>query len=153
MNTIDTNKTTACRNRSHSISAKINRKSVKEEGVLAAYGDMSSGYTLYIKNNKLVYEHNVAGDDLLTKIISDSEVPIGDVDVKFEFTKTKPFKGKGELFINGKKTGEANFPITLRFPPWEGLDVGRDLRSPVSKEYSAPFAYSGNLEKVIYDMK
>jgi hypothetical protein len=153
MNTIDTNKTPTYRNHSHSISAIINRKSAKEEGVLAAHGDMSSGYTFYIKDNKLVYEHNVAGDDLLTTITSDSKVPIGDVEVKFEFTKTKLFQGKGELFINGKKSGEVNFPLTMRFPPWEGLDIGRDLRSPVSKAYKAPFAFSGNLEKVIYDIK
>ncbi|MBT4363051.1 MAG: arylsulfatase [Desulfobacteraceae bacterium] len=153
MSTIERSKTPPFRNRSYSISAKINRKSSNEEGVLAAQGDMNSGYTFYIKDNLLVYEHNVAGEGLITKIVSDSKVPIGDVDIRFDFTKTKPFQGKGELFINGKKSGEADFAITIRFPPWEGLDIGCDLRSPVSKAYKSPFAFSGKLENIIYNIK
>ena len=46
---------------SYSITIPIFRLNHKEEGVLIAHGDHSSGYTLYIKDHYLMYEYNSCG--------------------------------------------------------------------------------------------
>jgi len=38
------------------------------------------------------------------------------------------------------------------FAVWEGLDIGRDLLTPVSSEYSSPFTFTGELQSVVYDL-
>jgi hypothetical protein len=35
---------------------------------------------------------------------------------------------------------------------WEGLDIGRDLRMPVSPRYAAPFPYRGELREVVFEI-
>ncbi len=51
-------------NRNYSITVPIDRKSSADEGVLVALGSYESGYTLYIKNNKLFYEYNFGDSSL-----------------------------------------------------------------------------------------
>ena len=36
---------------------------------------------------------------------------------------------------------------------WEGLDVGLDRGSPVTRAYAAPFAFAGELEEVVFDLR
>jgi arylsulfatase len=35
----------------------------------------------------------------------------------------------------------------------EGLDIGMDAGSPVDFTYQPPFAFTGNIDKVVYDLK
>src|SRR3954447_20335039 len=44
-------------NRSYDITIPIERANKTDDGVLLAHGGLDSGYTFYIQNNKLVYEH------------------------------------------------------------------------------------------------
>jgi hypothetical protein len=32
------------------------------------------------------------------------------------------------------------------------LDIGRDLLTPVSREYASPFTFTGELREVVYDL-
>ena len=36
---------------------------------------------------------------------------------------------------------------------WEGLDVGLDRGSPVTRDYETPFAFTGDLEEVVFDLR
>lgn len=141
-------------NRSYTITAKVNRADQKTDGVLVANGDHMSGYTLYIKDNRLVYEYNYLGT--IYKVVSTSEVPVGETTVRFEFQKTGPLKGKGLLFISDKEVGDVDMPKTFGGPiTEEGLDVGRDLLHPVSKEYAdkGAFEFGGKIHHVKFDLK
>ena len=54
--------------------------------------------------------------------------------------------------MNGKPVGEGKIGALGGFNN-ETLDIGRDLGSPVSKEYSVPFAFTGKLDTVTIDLK
>src|SRR5690606_7100944 len=62
------------RNRSHRISARIDRERTEQGGVIVAVGSSMGGYVLYVKGNRLVYEYNRAG--VVTTITSGSELPL-----------------------------------------------------------------------------
>lgn len=42
--------------------------------------------------------------------------------------------------------------VLPHFFGWQGLDVGRDTLSPSSPSYDGEFAFTGKLEKVVFDV-
>lgn len=71
----------------------------------------------------------------------------------FEFIKTGDVQGVGHLYVSGKPAGETDMPQVLpHFFGWQGLDVGRDTLSPSSPSYDGEFAFTGKLEKVVFDV-
>jgi len=61
-------------------------------------------------------------------------------------------QGELTLLVNGKVVGSKHFAPPVPFNVWEGLDIGRDLRTPVSKAYSSPFKFQGELVNVIFEI-
>lgn len=141
-------------NRSYEIQIPIERSDETEDGVLVAHGGNESGYTIYIKNNKVIYEHRIG--NRAYKIESNIDVPVGESVISFKFEKTGTNKGNGTLFINDKNVGEVfidnTLPLKLTF---EGLDIGKDTKYPVSPvyEHEGEFEFDGNLVKVEYFLK
>lgn len=140
-------------NRSYTITVPVNRPDKSNEGVLVSQGDSLSGYTFFIKNNHLVYEYNYFGT--LYRVESKVDVPTGSSTISFEYKKTSPTSGTGILYVNNKKVGEGLLSKTLPgFVSFEGLDVGRDSLSPVSKSYrdKGEFSFTGQIESVTFDL-
>ena len=122
-------------------------------GYFVASGGFESGYTLYIKNNKLVYEYNMGTD--IYRIESNQEVPVGKSTILFNFEKTGDNQGNGKLFINGIQVGEGFIEKTHPYKiAFEGLDIGKDTLYPVSKAYenAGTFEFSGKIEKVVFEL-
>ena len=151
--------------KSYTITATLPARTAADAGVLIAEGDPHSGYTLYVQDERLVYELNVGYTR--TRIVADCALPAGNVNVAFRFTKVNtagalvkgllnsgdidPWRtlgGTGTLLVDGRACGSAaiDTPLTA---VWEGLEVGRDSISPVSTHYASPFAYSGRLDEVV----
>lgn len=142
-------------NRSYSITIPIERKSVKDDGVLVALGGFESGYTLYIKNNQLFYEYNMGTAVYRIQSNKNVKVPIGKSTIRFEFENTGLNKGKGSLYINDQKVGEGQIEQTHQFKiAFEGLDIGKDTLYPVSENYkkNGIFEFKGLIEKVEYHL-
>ncbi|KKK39251.1 arylsulfatase [Mesobacillus campisalis] len=140
-------------NRSYSITVPIKRDK-KDEGVLLALGSTESGYTLYIKNNRLVYEYNRGNK--VYKIESRQKVPSGPSTITYKFDHTGQHKGTGTLYLNGEKVGEAAIEETHKFKlSFEGLDIGKDSNYPVSPAYvkQRDFEFTGEIEKVVYQIQ
>jgi arylsulfatase len=157
---------------SYTLTADVQRTGTDQDGVLVAQGDQFSGYALYIRNNRLVWERNTGAD--VIRIETPDALPAGAAKLQFKFEKVSTgaavvkgllgqglnfdrlqvLKGKGSLWVNGKKVAEAAIDQPF-FVAWEGLDVGRDTGSPVSAQYAdkAPFEFQGGLEKVVYDLQ
>ena len=116
--------------------------------MLLAQGSVYGGWTLFVQNNRLVYAFNYLE---LNEYIVESEidVPAGEVTLGFEFEATgapdvpngKGMPGLGRLFINGEQVAET-----------EGIDCGRDALTAVSKRYTAPHSFTGDLKKVAIDV-
>jgi arylsulfatase len=142
------------RNRSYEITAVVNRPDRNSDGVLVAFGSVTSGYVLYIRNNRLVHEYNAAGT--VYKVESTTEVPAGKSTLRFVFEKTGDLRGIGRLSVNGRAAGEVEMTRTLPVMiSFEGLDVGRDSLSPVSDSYRdrGEFPFRGDIEAVVFDLK
>ena len=146
------------KNKSHTITAEINIPDKGGDGVLVAEGGSGGGFALYIKDGKLVYEYNFFDEDRYI-VTSKDKVPIGKSTVKMDFI----YEGKeGEmakggniiLYVNGNKIGEGKMDKSI--PGRFGIDtfgIGEDTGSPVSKYYSPPFKFTGNILKVDIELK
>src|SRR5208337_1094247 len=75
---------------SHKITAKIVVPDSKTEGVIVATGGSSAGYTLYVKDGKVVYDYNFFGKTHY-RVVSDKPLPMGEVEVVLDYQQ-KPFK-------------------------------------------------------------
>ncbi|HEY2420004.1 MAG TPA: sulfatase-like hydrolase/transferase, partial [Neobacillus sp.] len=133
---------------SYSITIPIFRLTQDEEGVLIAHGNHSSGYTLYIKENYLIYEYNYVGT--VYQVQSSVEVPVGLSTIRFEFKRKIFTQGNGMLYINNQLSGIVKLARTLPFViSVEGLDIGRDRLTPVSRNYPIPeFPFTGQIKQV-----
>ena len=71
--------------------------------------------------------------------------------MKFNFIATEQFGGKGELYVNGKKMDEVDMPKMhiSTYSLAETFDVGLDTGTQVTKLYSGPFPFKGNLDRVV----
>lgn len=144
------------RSRSYTIEADIDPVGAEVEGVLIAHGDATSGYSLYVKDNRLVHDLNVGG--MHHVLASDRELPLGARRLGVQVTRWTPEglprKGPGAgfnrmtLLIDGAPAGslETSFGFASLIS-WSGLDIGRDRGSPVSY-YAAPFEFTGRLLRV-----
>jgi arylsulfatase len=144
------------RSRNYTIEAEIDSSGAEAEGVLIAHGDATSGYSLYIKDNRLVHDLNIGGaHNILT---SDREVPATARRLGVRVTRRTPDGklrkewGPGfnrmTLLIDGAEAGSLDTQLGFHnLISWSGLDIGRDRGSPVS-HYAAPFAFTGRLLRV-----
>ncbi len=71
---------------SYTIDVYLDRDNADSEGVLVAQGGTGGGYTLYIKDNKLMYEYNYLGFDRYT-IDTNATVPVGKSQITYKFSK------------------------------------------------------------------
>ena len=136
------------KNRSHTIETNIDLQG-DERGVIVAVGGMTGGFTLFIKDGKLFYDYNYLDGVYYT--MSSKSLPKGPTDLKFVFTKTGPFAWTGELFVNGEKVADNTMPKMhiSTYSLAETFDVGRDTGTQVSKIYTGPSVFNGDLEKVV----
>ncbi|MCW5738393.1 MAG: sulfatase-like hydrolase/transferase, partial [Enhydrobacter sp.] len=133
------------RSRTYTIEADARIEGPETEGVLIAHGDMTCGYSLYIKDNRLTYDMNVGGQHHI--VVSDRPVPAGNRRLGVRMRR-KEGRNVATLLIDGEPAGGFDEPHGfISFISWSGLDIGRDRGSPVS-HYEAPFSFTGKLRKV-----
>jgi hypothetical protein len=77
--------------------------------------------------------------------------------LEFKFISTGKLKGRGELYVNGKKVAEGAIDHTVpgAFSLSETFDLGVDNGTPVSNHYKTKdhFRYTGELDKVIVTLQ
>lgn len=141
-------------NVSHRITAEVEIPANGAEGVLLCLGTEFGGWSLFVKDEKLVYAHNYLQIREFN-LKSTTEVPKGKATLAYEFTKTGDNVGTGRLFINGKQAGELEgiktAPVSYASAS-EGLQVGRAWSTPVSNDYNGSFQFTGTLEKVTIEI-
>jgi hypothetical protein len=110
--------------------------------VLLCQGTGAGGFSFYIKDGKLQYVHNYVSRKYF-QVVSVESVPEGRHQLRFEFQPTgKPdipkgqgTPGRGQLYIDGKLVGAADFPVTtpIAFNPG-GLTCGVLLQKILQHE-------------------
>ena len=162
---IDNEAAVNVRMRPFSVIARATIPAGGAEGVLIAQGGAFAGWSLFVKDGRLIYEHNYVGLERY-RVVSTETIPEGDVKLGLEFTITGKFeitpeltqagiqgvKGEATLYINDQAVGSGEIGKTVPFG-WslsgEGLCCGYDSETPVSELYRSPFKFTGQIDRVI----
>jgi arylsulfatase len=143
-------------NKSHAITAEVEVPRSGAEGVIAAMGGITGGWSLYAKDGKPRYCYNFFGLQR-THIEGGAVIPPGQHQVRMEFDYDGDGLAKGgkvNLFIDGRKTGEGRIEQTEPFAfGEETCDVGHEGGSPVTSDYAqnGSRAFSGKVNWVEFD--
>ncbi|MGE0236609.1 arylsulfatase [Methylocystis sp.] len=126
------------------------------DGVLAAIGGVTSGWSFYVKDGKPTFYYNFFEVDH-AKVQSSEQLPKGKSSVRVEVSPTAPGPGKPanvKILVNGKETANGIVGKTVPFRySVEPFDIGRDSVSAVSKDYKSPFAFQGRIEQVTVEIQ
>ena len=126
------------------------------EGVLAAIGGITSGWSLYVINGKPTFAYNFFEVEK-SKVQSSEALPQGKSMVRVDLVPIEPGVGKPAivtLFINDKQVGKGRIERTVpqRYSV-EPFGIGTDNVSPVSDDYKSPFPFKGSIEQVTIELK
>jgi arylsulfatase len=121
-----------------------------DEGVIFATGTENSGFSLFIQDDRLVFDYNAFGAHEV--VVSDRPVPVGSSGGGVRVRRTGRSTGTAELVVQGEPAGSIELPLFMLMMSSVGPSVGYDHGSPVSDRYEAPFRFSGRLVRVDIDV-
>ena len=130
--------------RSFTLLGAIDREA-GQGGVLYAMGNGNSGLSVFVQDDRLVFDYNCFGDHHLVE--SDVEVPVGHSVVGVDFERIKR-NGVAHLVIDGERCGSVDIPFVMRVISSVGSTVGYDGGLPVSTRYTDSFPFEGTLHRV-----
>jgi arylsulfatase len=134
------------------ITARVSVPEGGGEGVLCAMGDWTGGFALYVRDGRLVFAVNRAGDPFV--VTGGEAVPAGEHALACSY---RPAGDEGhplvELSCDGRLIGSA--PLPFRLPMvWQhggtSLRLGEDRGLPVHDDYAVPFRWTGALHDVTF---
>jgi arylsulfatase A-like enzyme len=114
-------------------------------GVLYATGTENSGFSLFVQDDRLVFDYNAFG--VHTVVSSDRLVPVGASTLTVRFERSGQ-AGRAELAIDDEPCGRTEIPFVMRMMSSVGADIGLDRLSPVSDRYTGTFPFEGTLHRV-----
>ena len=145
------------KNKSHSVTAEVDVPDGGATGVIVAQGGAFAGWSLYLHEGKPKYCHNLAG--LMRFYVEGTDaVPAGTHQVRMEFAYDGGGLAKGgavTLYIDGKQIGDGhiNASVPMIYSADETCDVGSDLGTPVSEDYtSVASRFTGTVNWVQLDI-
>ena len=129
------------KNKSHSVTAALEVPEGGAEGVIIAQGGEFAGWSLYVKDGKPKYCHNLFGVQRF-EVEGDTRILSGTHQVRVEFAYDGGGLANGgtvSLFVDGTKTGEGRVAgtVPMMFSGDETCDIGSDTASPVSDDYTS----------------
>lgn len=146
-------------NRSWSLEAEVELPQGGARGPIVVMGGDTNGWSLYLdKDGKPTFCYNLAGIQL-TYIRATKAMPVGRQLLRFEFEKRGKEAlgagGVGRIFVGGQKVAEGQIVKTTAFDYSldETFDVGCDKGSPVTPEYQPLASFTGEVLKVVVDLK
>ena len=125
---------------------------VPEQGAQGVIFSHSGSFTLYVDKGQVVVE----GLPMMGTKALKSTMPLtpGAHKISYSFTVNPgmkpgaymPSAGVGALSIDGKKVDEGKMGIL--YSSMQEIDIGRDSAAPASRNYKAPFPFTGDLSSV-----
>lgn len=144
-------------NRSWSITAS-GEFTTQDRGMLITQGGLTGGWALYLDAGKLVFDYNYG---LVAHYRVAAPLPgrATRLEARFAFDgkdgKPAGAGGTVTLLADGSMLGSGRVEHTISnvFSMTDGLDVGVDIGSPVSRDYAPPFSFTGKLESVRLELQ
>jgi arylsulfatase A-like enzyme len=141
----------------HTLAVEVDIPQSGAEGVLVCCGGISGGFTLFMREGKLHWEHNYY-NEIHYRVSSTEKIPPGKHVLSAEIKVDKQGKfgtgGSTTLRLGKNRIAEGRFEqqVAGYFTVNEGFDVGCDTCSPVSDVYQSPFAFTGTIVRVMVDI-
>jgi arylsulfatase A-like enzyme len=145
------------KNLHHTIAAEVEIPKGGGKGVLVCCGGIGGGFTVFMKDGKLFWEHNYY-NEVRYRVSSKEKIPAGHhvLSAEIKVDKEGKFETGGEvtLRLDKKEIGKGRFKKQIGgfFTANESFDVGCDTVSPVSDLYESPFPFTGEIIKVMVDV-
>ena len=144
------------KNKSWSLTAEV-EVTGNASGMIITQGGLFSGWALYLEQGKPVFHSNFC-DVAHYQVAGKEALPAGKHTLKMEFAYDGGGIGKGgtaTLFVDGTEVarGRIDRTVPIRISLDEGLDVGEDTGTPVNLSYDVPFRFTGQIKKVVIDLK
>ena len=144
-------------NKSWTITADLELTDDSTNGMIVTHGGLEGGYGLYLRNGKATFVYNFLSMERPTFTGADA-LPKGKVQLVVDFVYDGGGMGKGgeiTLTANGKRIAQGRLErtIPIQLSLGEGLDIGRDVGSPIDFTYEMPFEFTGKIEKVTVELK
>jgi len=147
----------AINNRSWTIEADLAVPEGGAQGMLVTQGGRYSGWGLAVIEGRptFLYRNNDRPADLV-RIAAPQALAPGRHKVAIAFTVDGPGFGRGGglvLSVDGAvaATGRLERTVPFKFSP-EDATIGRDAGTPLTDDYRLPFAFTGALESVTFDL-
>ncbi len=141
----------------HTIAAEVEIPEAGAEGVLVCCGGLAGGYSVFMKDGRLYWEHNYY-NEVHYRASSTEPIPPGhhvlSAEVKVDQEGKFGTGGNVTLRLGKEIIGEGRFEKQVAgfFSPNETFDVGCDTVSPVSDLYESPFVFTGTILRVMVDI-
>ena len=143
------------RDRHHLIRATVELpEGAPAEGVLVAQGSGLGGWTFYLHGGRPAYAHNFVSLEEQW-VEADDPVPPGRHELTYRFERTGPHRGIGHLGVDGVEVARVDIPrftLTKFSVTGAGLTCGYSDGLPVTRRYTAPFRFTGTLERVVVEV-
>jgi arylsulfatase len=119
------------------------------EGALVSRGSLNGGFVLYIRDGRCVFDYNAFHHHTVIA----SERPLGPGRHTLDVSVSREDNGSGavKMMLDDILIAEGVVPRLLFMISTLGMDLGRSPR-PVSTDYSPPFAYTGALHSVVFEL-
>jgi arylsulfatase len=136
--------------RSWTITAAVDVPDGGAEGVLYARGGHNVGHSFFLKDGALHFDYNALGTH--HRATAPVSLPAGRHHLTARFER----EGKGgvlTLALDGEDLSSIEIPTIVRMLGSTGLDVGRDGLSPVVDDYEPPFAFTGTIDRIEFNIR
>lgn len=118
------------------------------EGVIFSNGGLTGGSTLYLKDNKLFYTLN---DGIKESTITAGSIAKGKHTIRVEYSDATV-----TVFVDNKETGKQSISARNKYLGTfgsDGVSVGKDLNSPVTKLYTGTYPFTGIVRSIVIEQK
>lgn len=134
--------------RSYTVTANL-VTSAADRGVIVAAGGAESGYSLYVKDGRVHYDHQDFGKPILS-LADDQPLPAGTSVVELRWTQQGRAGGTMALVVNGREVakGQMSPRVFGTHGSNELFNIGTDTGAPAVSNYEAPFNFTGSIKDV-----
>jgi arylsulfatase A-like enzyme len=148
------------RRRSWSMTAHVELPPDGGSGVIVNQGGRFAGWGLLLQDGvpNFIYRRDI-DDASLLRLRTTTPLPPGthEIAVRFDYEPPAQFGGPDAanvtMAINGTQVAQGRVDATVRFAfMYQGAAIGHSTGSPLLDEYSGPFAFTGKIDRVEFEL-
>jgi Sulfatase len=124
-------------------------------GIICAQGDWNGGWACYLLDGRLMATFNFG--DGPHRVLARQAIPSGRHELGVEYYIDAQGGGSASITIDGRQVGAGRVSSELTVLARMGLGagklrIGRDQGFPVCDDYRPPFAFTGRLHRVVFEV-